>query len=169
MNHRRFEQSIAEIYGNDTEIIREQLERYQTLLGAYVDHFGAYEQIRLFSCPGRVELLGNHTDHQNGVVIAAAIQQDAIAAACDSELHVIDLYSIDLDQHISVDLDRLEPIEEERETSRALVRGIVSEFRKAGHSIGGFRATVSSRVPIGMGMSSSAAFEMLVATILNRL
>lgn len=137
----------------------------EPLLRSWRQAFGSTEAVRFFSAPGRVELGGNHTDHQRGHVLAAAVDLDTAACAAPggAEIRIrSEGYS-----EIRVDLARLTPQPEECGSSAALVRGIAARFRALGFPTGGFCACVVSRVPAGSGMSSSASFEVLIGTILN--
>jgi len=123
---------------------------------------------RLFSAPGRVEIGGNHTDHQHGRVLAAAIDLEARCLAVpngtDTVKIVTEKYGL-----LSVDLSNLYPREDEKETSAALVRGVAAWLAEHGHAIGGFDGKVMSSVPVGSGLSSSAAFEVLVGNVFKGL
>ena len=124
---------------------------------------------RLFSAPGRTELCGNHTDHQRGLVIAAAVNLDNVAAAALNEDNVIRIFS-DTHGSAAVTLDELSPREDENGTPASLVRGIAEYFDKYGFSLTcGFDAFISGQVPVGSGLSSSAAFEVLIAAVMNGL
>lgn len=124
--------------------------------------------VRCFSAPGRTELGGNHTDHQRGHVLAAAVNLDMAAAAALNGTTVIRIHSQGFET-ITVDLDCLIPVEAERNTSAALVRGMAAAFIRRDCPVTGFTACISSDVPKGSGLSSSAAFEVLVGTIINEL
>ena len=121
-----------------------------------------------FSAPGRTELSGNHTDHQHGCVLAAAVPLKATAQVTRREDGIIRICSEGYPE-FSVSADDLSPREEEKGTSAALVRGISSGFSDLGFRLGGFDAKIRSQVPAGSGLSSSAAFEVLIARILNGL
>ncbi len=124
---------------------------------------------RLFSAPGRTELGGNHTDHQHGRVIAAAVALDNVAAALPNDENIIRISS---EAHgcAEVDLGDLSPRDGETGTPAALVRGVAEYFSKQGFgAAGGFDAFISGHVPVGSGLSSSAAFEVLIATVMNGL
>ena len=142
-------------------------ERIRPVFEGYADAFGG-KKPRLFSAPGRVELSGNHIDHQGGRVLAAAIALDDLAAAEPNGDNVIRVYSETHPPSV-VTPDNLSPQESEKGRSSALVRGIAEYFVKHGYKIGGFNAFVSGMVPIGSGLSSSAAFETLIAAVLNGL
>ena len=121
-----------------------------------------------FSAPGRVELGGNHTDHQHGCVLAAAIDLAAEAEARPSGVPVIRVRSEGFPD-VELPLDDLAPRAEERGTTAALVRGMAAAFAERGLPVGGFDARVRSAVLPGSGLSSSAAFEVLLGRVLNGL
>ena len=123
---------------------------------------------RFFSAPGRVEIGGNHTDHQRGHVLAAAIHLDTVAAVKVQNSHQIRIQSAGYPLCV-VDLQRLKPIPGDLHTTAALVRGVVARFVQLGCHVGGFDAYVTSTVLPGSGLSSSAASEVLLGTILNGL
>jgi len=123
---------------------------------------------RYFSAPGRVEISGNHTDHQHGRVLAAAVDLETTAAVVPNGLSIVRLRS-DGFPPLEVDLSSLDPRPEERGTSAAIIRGVAAWFRKNGYAVGGFDAVVSSVIPVGAGLSSSAAFEVLIGNILKEL
>lgn len=140
--------------------------RLEALLNDYRQTFGAAESVRFFSAPGRVELGGNHTDHQHGRVLAAAINLDTVACAAPSGDGTIRISSPGYPK-ICVDLKQLSPCAEEQGCSAALVRGVAVKFRETGFPVAGFHACIHSNVPAGSGMSSSASFEILIGVILN--
>lgn len=144
---------------------RDETERYLKAIDQFEALYGV-QGIRIYSAPGRSEISGNHTDHQNGEVLAAAINLDAIGLVCKSES--IDIVSDQFHLH-TITLDDLSIQEDEKGTSEALVRGICAKFKEMGYQIGGFKAYMTSEVLMGAGMSSSAAFEVLVGTILSYL
>ncbi|MBQ3543006.1 MAG: galactokinase [Oscillospiraceae bacterium] len=123
---------------------------------------------RYFSAPGRTEIGGNHTDHQRGRVLAAAVDLDTVAAVRPNGSNVIRIQSQGYPMSI-VDLTRLTPQPEEINTTPALIRGVAARFRQLGCEIGGLDAYVESTVLPGSGLSSSAAFEVLVGTVINHL
>ena len=126
------------------------------------------EKQYVFSAPGRTEIGGNHTDHQHGCVLAAAVDLETVATVWvdDSSLIQIDSEGYPV---ITVDLNELDVREDEKNTTASLIRGIVSAFVQRGAKLSGFRAKVKSTVLPGSGLSSSAAFEVLIGTILNEL
>ena len=123
---------------------------------------------RYFSAPGRTEIGGNHTDHQRGRVLAAAVNLDTVAAVrCNGE-QVIRIQSKGYPMS-TVSLSELQPVESEINSTPALIRGVAARFQQLGCKVEGFDAYVESTVLPGSGLSSSAAFEVLVGTIINHL
>ena len=129
--------------------------------------FGGEAQ-RYFSAPGRTEIGGNHTDHQRGRVLAGAVNLDTVAAARVSGTNVIRVQSKGYPL-CQVDLDNLEPVPAEINSTPALIRGVAARFAQLGCKVGGFDAYCESTVLPGSGLSSSAAFEVLIGTIINHL
>ena len=122
----------------------------------------------VFSAPGRTEISGNHTDHQHGCVLAAAVNLETVADVCLNGTNTIRVQSEGYPA-LEVSLDDLAVREEEKNTTAALIRGVASCFAQKGAKLEGFDAAVSSTVLPGSGLSSSAAFEVLFGTILNEL
>ena len=120
----------------------------------------------LFSGPGRTEIGGNHTDHQHGHVLCGSVDLDMICCAAPNGLNVIRIISEGYPA-LEVELDQLLPRPEERNTSAALVRGVAAKIQELGHKVGGFDAWATSSVLSGSGLSSSAAYEVLVGNIVN--
>ena len=129
--------------------------------------FGGEAQ-RYFSAPGRTEIGGNHTDHQRGRVLAGAVNLDTVAAVRASGTNVIRVQSKGYPL-CQVDLDNLEPVAAEINSTPALIRGVAARFAQLGCKVGGFDAYCESTVLPGSGLSSSAAFEVLIGTIINHL
>ena len=121
-----------------------------------------------FSAPGRTEIGGNHTDHQHGCVLAAAVNLETLA---DVSLNESDMIWVQSEGYpaFGVDLTDLSVHEEEKNTTAALVRGVAAAFVQRGAKLQGFDMAVTSTVLPGSGLSSSAAFEVLIGTILNEL
>ncbi len=130
--------------------------------------YAGEREVSLFSAPGRSEIGGNHTDHNHGLVLAAGISLDAIAIASKNDEGIVRVKSAGYPMD-TVNCNELEPCRKECGKSQAIVRGIVARFKELGYNVGGFDATTSSQVLSGSGLSSSAAFEVLVGTILNHL
>lgn len=151
----------------ESELLPEQLKRYEDAIDCFLNYYQDGD-LHVFSAPGRSEVGGNHTDHQRGKVLAASLNLDVIAIARKTEDGVIRLKSKGYQEDV-IDLSQLEPVEEETDHSPALIRGVAAAFKAHGYKIGGFEAYTTNDVKPGSGMSSSAAFEILVATILNHL
>ena len=158
--------SFETLYPQDTEL---QRERYQALLEGFEKHFGSNEGGGFFSAPGRTEVGGNHTDHNHGRVLAAAVNLDIAAYARKTDNNKAILKSSEYTKIDVVDLSELERKEEEDGVSAALLRGICARCRELGYTVGGFEAFTKSRVLKGSGLSSSAAFEVLLVTIISHL
>ena len=142
-------------------------ERCSRLLDSFSQQFGR-PATAFFSAPGRTELGGNHTDHQHGRVLAASVDMDQLAAAAPNQSGVIRIVSEGYPP-LEVALDALDPVEDERNTSAALVRGVAARFAALGVPLAGagLDAYVVSDVPGGSGLSSSAAYEILIGVMLN--
>ena len=123
---------------------------------------------RMFSVPGRTELSGNHTDHQHGLVLAAAVDLDMVAAVRENGTNTIRVFSKGR-RMVEVSLELLSPVPNERGTTAALIRGVAARFAQLGCAVKGFDAYVDSEIKVGSGLSSSAAFEVLMGTIINNL
>ncbi|MDR0531718.1 MAG: galactokinase [Oscillospiraceae bacterium] len=160
----RYREALARVYGDD---IARQEDRLLALCDDFAERFAAYaEHVAVFSAPGRSEIGGNHTDHNHGKVLACGINLDvvAIAAKTDEPRVLLKSRGYPLNE---VELDALTPVESELGHSNAMIRGICAGMRQRGHAVGGFCAVTTSEVLGGSGLSSSAAFEVLVCTILN--
>ena len=151
----------------DSALIPYQRERYTDAILQYETCFGAGE-VSIFSAPGRSEIGGNHTDHQHGHVLAAGINLDAIAIVSCSKDSMVEIKS-DGYQLLQADLENLSKNPSEENTTLSLIKGVLAGFQAHGFQIGGFRAYITSDVLIGAGLSSSAAFEVLLGTILSGL
>lgn len=158
--------SLAQVYG--AKKLRSQQERYDHLSSLFSRHFPAQGAPRFFSAPGRAEIGGNHTDHQAGRVLTAAISMDSIAAAQRNDLPIIRIHSEGYPA-FDVNLEDLSARKAEQGTTAALVRGVAARMHQLGHPVGGFDAAVTSTVLGGSGLSSSAAFEVLMVTVLDGL
>ena len=140
--------------------------RLKDLSNIYAANFHA-ENKYLFSSPGRIEIAGNHTDHNNGRVVAAAIDLDSLAVVSKNDDMTVNFFSKNLNQFITVDLNDLQKKANETGQTSSLIRGIAYKFITDGYSIGGFDCVVESKVAIGSGLSSSASIEVLIGTIFN--
>lgn len=157
---------LTDIYV-DSSRIAYQKKRYLEAIQAYIQCFGEGE-VSIYSAPGRSEIGGNHTDHQHGQVLAAGINLDAIAIVRKTDDQRIRVKSDGYDL-ITLDTDATECVEGEKESTAALIRGVTAGLKNRGYQIGGFQAYITSDVLIGAGLSSSAAFEVLIGTILSGL
>lgn len=166
--HQQLYEAINILYGNDKELISKQIDRYNKLLDQFLSHFET-DKLHYFSTPGRTEIGGNHTDHNNGRVLAASINLDSIAAVSKIDGEKVELYSAGYEESFRVDLNQLEVVPEENGTTTSLIRGIASRFKQLGYNIGGFTACITSDVLPGSGLSSSASIEVLIATVFNAL
>lgn len=124
--------------------------------------------LSLFSAPGRTEICGNHTDHQHGCVVAASVDLDLAAVAAPNNEGVIRVLSEGYPM-TTVSLDDLAVKEEEKNRTSALIRGVAAGLKERGFAIGGFDTYMTSNVLQGSGLSSSAAFEVAIGTLLNHL
>ena len=161
-----YDAKLKDIYVDEKKISYER-NRYIKAVESYTVHFGEGE-VSVFSAPGRSEVGGNHTDHQFGKVLATSINLDAIAIVAKRDDDVIDLKSEGYER-IIVSLSSFDPAKAEKGTSQALIQGVASKLKEEGYKIGGFEAYVTSDVLNGAGMSSSAAFEVLIGNILSGL
>ncbi|MBQ2974449.1 MAG: galactokinase [Clostridia bacterium] len=161
-----FDGALERIYKKDD--ITAQKERYSATVSRFEALFGAEREVEIYSAPGRTEVGGNHTDHNHGKVMAAGVNLDAVAVVSLNNENIVRVksegYKID-----AVDLDNLGVMPAERGRSESLIRGVCAAFKNRGYNIGGFDAATVSDVLSGSGLSSSAAFEVLIGTILNHL
>ncbi len=158
---------LTELYGADR--CQAARERCAAVCAGFAKTFDCPPEA-LFSAPGRTELGGNHTDHQHGRVLAASVDLDILAAAAPNQSGMIRVQSEGYPL-IVVDLRELTPRPEEENTSAALIRGVAARLSALGCplSSAGLDAYLVSDVPGGSGLSSSAAFEVLIGTMLNDL
>lgn len=139
--------------------------RFGKLAARHQETFGApYRDF--FSSPGRIEIVGNHTDHNAGKVLAAAITVDTLAAVSPREDRVVEVKSENYPM-MRISLDDLAFKQSELGTSVALIKGVAEYFARAGKATGGFTACMDSCVPKGSGVSSSSSFELIIAEIFN--
>ena len=142
-------------------------EEKQVLDAGFAAAFGCAPE-RYFSAPGRTEIGGNHTDHQRGRVLAAAVNLDTRAAVRANDSGVIRILSKGYPMSV-VELSELSPVESEINSTPALIRGVAARFVQMGCRVGGFDAYCESTVLPGSGLSSSAAYEVLIGAIINGL
>lgn len=145
----------------------EQRARYLSLAQTFETVYGEDRAVSFYSAPGRTEVCGNHTDHNKGCVLAAGINLDAIACASANDENIVRLKSVEYPKTDIIDLSVLTPVAEETERSASLIRGVAARFVQLGYKVGGFDCVTTNKVIAGSGLSSSAAFEVLVGTIFN--
>ena len=167
---------LATVYGCPESAAPQYADRLVNLLDAFQAEFGGVrhvpdtsaDDVALFSAPGRTEIGGNHTDHQLGHVLAGSVNLDIIAAARPNGTSQIRILSEGFPIDV-VDTSDLSIQDSEKNTSAALIRGVAARFQQLGYTVGGFDAYTSSNVLKGSGLSSSAAFEVLIGNIVNTL
>lgn len=155
-------ETLAELYGAAAE---DGARRLGAVARTFEATFGR-APADLFSSPGRIEIVGNHTDHNAGKVLAAAVNVDTVAAVSPREDGVIEVKSEDYPPML-VELSDVSFKASELGTSAALIKGVADFYMRAGVRVGGFSACMTSTVPRGSGMSSSSSFELMIAEILN--
>lgn len=156
---------FEQLYGTKQEVLSTQKARYEKALERFAEQYPARDEVAVFSAPGRTEIGGNHTDHQHGCVLAAAVQLDVIGVAAFHEDGVVRVCSEGY-RPFTVELSDLS-VQEGEKGSDAIVRGIVARFAALGVTVGGFDLYCTSDVLSGSGISSSAAFETLIGTIID--
>ncbi len=173
MNINETKQKISSGFFNDTfsklytDISLAQ-SRYIKACDEFEKLYGDRDNIRLFSAPGRTEIGGNHTDHQHGKVLAGSVDLDVIAVVSATDGNTVRIKSegFPMDE---IDINVLDIQKAETEKAASLIRGVCAAFKNNGYNIGGFDAYTTSNVLKGSGLSSSAAFEILVSNIVNGL
>lgn len=166
LNNGSFDKALIELYGSSEQTILQQKKRYLDAVEKFKEYFPEHDDVKIYSAPGRTEIGGNHTDHQHGCVLAAAVNLDVIAVVAFHNEGVIRVQSAGYPQNY-VDLSDLSVQKKEMGSSSSLIRGIASGFHKMGVRISGFDAYTTSDVLSGSGLSSSAAFEVLIGTIID--
>ncbi len=158
----KFDQSLSLLYG-ETEQAK---IRYASACDSFKDLYPVSGEIRLFSAPGRTEIGGNHTDHQHGCVLAGSVNLDVIAVVSLNNEDVIRIKSEGFPEDV-VNIKDLDKKDNEIGKAISLIKGVCSKFAETGVTLRGFNAYTTSNVLKGSGLSSSAAFEVLIGTILN--
>lgn len=167
INNGDFDANLKAVYVSD-KAVDEQKPRYVETLNAFGELFGFEREVCVMSAPGRTEVCGNHTDHNNGKVLAASINLDAIAVVSKNDDNTIRVKSKGHKMNV-VDLSNLEPDEKKYGDSTTLVQGVAAGIKNLGYEVKGFDACTTSDVMGGSGLSSSAAFEVLLGTVLSYL
>lgn len=158
--------TFEELYQGNVEA---QKARYETITAGYEECYGKAQELSYFSAPGRTEVGGNHTDHNHGCVLAAAVNLDIVAAAAKNDDNVVRLKSLEYPGMDVIDLNDLAPQEKEMEKAASLIRGVCARCRELGYTVGGFNAYTATQVLKGSGLSSSAAFEVVIVTAISHL
>lgn len=159
--------TLSELYGSKK--IEKSRDRYISACKNFISLYGDDGDVRLFSSPGRTEVLGNHTDHNCGKVVAGAVDLDVIAVVTATNDKIIKVKSEGYPEDV-IDIENDEyPSTESYYTSKALIAGISNAISKKHFNVGGFRAYTTSNVQKGSGLSSSAAFEVLIGEIINQI
>ncbi|MDR2899248.1 MAG: galactokinase [Clostridiales bacterium] len=156
--------TLSQLYGQEN--IEKQWERYCKTAEKFSLSFGEHKDIHFYSSPARVEIGGNHTDHQGGKVIAVSVDTDIVAVVAGGA-ESINIISEGYNVPIIININDIEQKTEDRGTPKALVKGVLKYLKNSGYMVGGFSAYICSNVPEGSGLSSSAAFESLIAGIIN--
>lgn len=156
--------TLNQLYGTQCDI---QAKRYACAKEEFIKQYSCVPK-RYFSASGRTEVSGNHTDHNHGRVLAAAVSLDVIACVCPTDDNIIAVKSQGYPEDV-INIGDLTVKENEKNTSAALIRGVAAGLKARGYNIGGFKAYTTSNVLKGSGLSSSAAFEVLIGTVLNNL
>lgn len=164
LNKRDLDKQISFCTNTNVDI---EKKRYLKLLNDCKKVYGDGDY-HLYSSPARSELCGNHTDHQQGKVIAACINTDMVAIIKSNEKNIVSLTSFGFEIK-EVDLSDCSFRKEEVNTSTGLIRGIAYYMKNKGMKIQGFEGCIQSNIPVGSGMSSSASFEVLIAMAFNDL
>lgn len=157
---------LLDIYVDESKLVY-QTDRYIKAIEKYESLYGE-DKVAIYSAPGRSEVGGNHTDHQHGEILAASINLDAIAITKKRDDSLVRVVSDDYDE-IVIDTNDISLKEEEKESTTALIKGVLAGAVQRGYQIGGFQAYITSDVLIGAGLSSSAAFETIIGTIISYL
>ncbi len=160
-----YDENLKSVYVTD-EAVQSQKPRYVETLKDFGELFGYDRDVSIMSAPGRTEVCGNHTDHNNGKVLAASINLDAIAVVAKNDNNIVRVQSKGHKMNL-VDLDDLVPNEANFGTSTTLVQGVMAGIKNLGYTVSGFDAYTTSDVMGGSGLSSSAAFEVLLGSVLS--
>ena len=163
-----FGDELAYLYVCDAADTKKYADRYIEVIDGLEEIFGKADEVALFSAPGRTEIGGNHTDHQHGCVPAGSVNLDVIAAVKLNGTNEVRIKSQGYDMDV-IDLDDLEIHKDQYGKAISLIRGVLKSFKDRGYKLCGFDAYTVSSVLKGSGLSSSAAFEVLVGTIVNSL
>ena len=168
INSSSFEDIVLDIYCTKLKAsVEDERARYLKLVDMADNLYGDGDY-HIISSPGRIEVGGNHTDHQKGYVIAASINIDNLCIVKKSDDMKVSFYD---DKFLmnEVDLNDLQIHEDEKSNTKSILRGTAARFNELSYKIGGFKACQDMRVLVGSGLSSSACFEILITEIYNSL
>ena len=157
---------LVDLYSDETKLDY-QCARYIAACEKFELLFGGGD-LSIFSAPGRIEIIGNNTDHQHGKVIAAAVNADAIAVVKKTEDDFVRMVSGEKPE-IKIDINSLDISEEEQKSTTALIKGMLNGLKDMGYNLGGFAVYITSDIPVGSAFASSAAFETLLGNIVSGL
>lgn len=158
-----YDACLKKLYGEKQ--LQQQKQRYQQILNEFGKEYATEREVSLYSAPGRTEIGGNHVDHNNGIVLAAAVDLDIVAVVSKNQDNIVRLKSKGYEKQFQVDLSIMEPQNHEMGSSDGLIRGVAAGILQKQGKIGGFDAYLSSSVLSGSGLSSSAAFEVVIGAI----
>lgn len=156
------------LYGTGETIGKLQVERYKELVSRHEKYFGNAKELHMISAPGRMEIGGNHTDHNHGKVLAASASLDTVACVSKRSDSFVRVRSEGYPL-IELDLRTLTPRENEKGRTAGLIRGVADRMVQLGYAVGGYEATITSSVVSGSGLSSSAAYEVMTCAVLDHL
>ena len=162
----KYDDRLLDIYA-DRELIGRQQDRYAKASDKFIELYGDRE-IEVYSAPGRSEVGGNHTDHQHGQVLAAAVNLDVIAIVSKTDDGIIKVVSDSFDI-APIDVKDLAKKDKEEGSSEALIRGVAGKLKDDGYNVGWLVAYMTSEVLVGAGLSSSAAFEDAIGNVISGL
>ncbi|MEG0911539.1 MAG: galactokinase family protein [Ruthenibacterium sp.] len=162
-----YDATFRKLYAQDEAVVLKQRARYCDAVMQFAKLYGEQRTVTLYSAPGRTEIGGNHTDHNNGIVMAAAVNLDIIAVVSQNGDDVVRVKSAGFERQDVVDLSVLTPQEKETGRSASLIRGVAADICARGGKAGGFDAYTTSDVLRGSGLSSSAAFEVVIGAVFN--
>ncbi|MCI8534213.1 MAG: galactokinase [Hungatella sp.] len=154
---------MEKLYGKNE--VESNVARYKDLVAKFEKEFGDKDML-IFTSPGRTEISGNHTDHNHGKVLAGSINLDCVGVAAKNDSNIVNIVSETFNQKFSINLADLSPSSKMAGTVD-LVKGLLKGFEEKGYTVGGFDAYITSNVISAAGVSSSAAFEMLLCSMLN--
>ena len=165
-----FDEKLAALYCRPVTELSYYKNRIEHLTELFCESFAAdrEREIAICSAAGRTEIGGNHTDHQRGRVLTGSVDLDALACIAENGTTMIRIFSEGFGE-TDVDLTNLEVVEEEKNSTASLIRGIAARIASFGYEVRGFDACVISDVPGGSGLSSSACFEILIGEAMNKL